>query len=196
MRLFHAEPRRTQRKEKREARDLQGIQIYKKLAWLNELPVDEAEYVFRDCCGSGEWVRLMAASRPFAMLDNLFNRADEIWSGLSTADHLEAFAAHPKIGSAKPAPVQQFRAASWSAGEQAGMDDAEAVVRERLAEANSLYEAKFGFIFIVCATGRSAAEMLAICQSRLGNTLDTELKIAAEEQRKITEIRLGKLLER
>ena len=176
--------------------DLQGIQIYKKLAWLNELPADEAEFVFRDCCGSVEWARQMAESRPFAMLENLFRRADEIWFSLSTADRLEAFASHPKIGSKKPAPIQQVRAASWSADEQSGMETAEMDVSERLAEANSLYEAKFGFIFIVCASGRSAEEMLSKCQSRLGNSLETELKTAAEEQRKITEIRLGKLLER
>ncbi len=175
---------------------LQGIQIYKKLAWLNELPADEAEYVFRDCCGSQTWARLMSESRPFAMLDNLFMRANEIWSSLSMADHLEAFAAHPKIGSTKPASTQRIRAATWSVGEQAGMESAEESIRERLAEANSLYEAKYGFIFIVCATGKTAEEMVAICQARLGNSLDTELKIAAEEQRKITEIRLGKLLER
>ena len=175
---------------------MQGIQIYKKLAWLNELPADEAEYVFRDCCGSVEWSRQMAESRPFAMLENLFRRADEVWHSLSTSDQLEAFAAHPKIGSTKSAPTQQHRAASWSANEQSGMEAADADVRRRLAEANSLYEAKFGFIFIVCASGRSAEEMLSKCQSRLGNSLETELKTAAEEQRKITEIRLGKLLER
>ena len=76
------------------------------------------------------------------------------------------------------------------------MEAADAYVRRRLAEANSLYEAKFGFIFIVCASGRAAEEMLLMCQSRLGNSLETEIKTAAEEQRKITEIRLGKLLER
>ncbi len=130
------------------------------------------------------------------MLETLFGRADQIWDSLGTADHLEAFAAHPKIGSKKPAPAQQIRAADWSAAEQSGMVDAESSVRLQLAEANSLYEAKFGFIFIVCATGRSAEEMLAICRSRLGNSLETELKTAAEEQRKITEIRLSKLLER
>lgn len=176
--------------------DLQGIQIYKKLAWLNELPADEAEYVFRDCCGSRTWARMMAASRPFAMLDNLFRRADNIWLSLPVDDWLEAFAAHPKIGSKKPAPVQQFRAAAWSAGEQSGMENAAADIRDLLAEANSLYEAKFGFIFIVCASGKSAVEMLELCQARLGNSLAAELPIAAEEQRKITEIRLGKLLER
>ncbi len=175
---------------------MQGIQIYKKLAWLNELPADEAEYVFRDCCGSMEWARLMAESRPFSMLDSLFRRADEIWLSLAVDDWLGAFAAHPKIGSRKPAPIQQFRAASWSAGEQSGMETAETDVRDRLAMANGLYEEKFGFIFIVCATGKNADEMLAICQSRLGNSLETELRIAAEEQRKITKLRLEKLLER
>lgn len=175
---------------------MEGIQIYKKLAWLNELPADEAEYIFRDCCGSRDWARLMAESRPFAMLEHLYKKADDVWFSLAVDDWLEAFAAHPKIGSKKPAAIQQFRAASWSAGEQAGMDSAADDVRERLAEANGLYAAKFGFIFIVCATGKTADEMLAICQARLGNSLETELQIAAEEQRKITEIRLGKILER
>lgn len=138
----------------------------------------------------------MTESRPFPMLESLFERANVIWDSLTVADHLEAFSAHPKIGSTKPAPVQQKRAASWSAGEQAGMESAGENVREKLADANRLYLEKFGFIFIVCATAKKAAEMLAICESRLGNSLDTELKIAAEEQRKITEIRLGKLLER
>ena len=138
----------------------------------------------------------MAAARPFSMLEQLFRRADDIWSSRSTDDRLEAFAAHPKIGSKKPAAIQQFRAASWSAGEQSGMETAETHVRDRLAEANSLYEAKFGFIFIVCATGKKADEMLEICRSRLGNSLETEIQIAAEEQRKITKIRLEKLLER
>ena len=175
---------------------MQSIHIYKKLAWLNELPADEAEYVFRDCCGSREWARLMAESRPFALLGQLFDRADSVWFSLATADCLEAFAEHPKISSKTPAPIQQFRGASRSAGEQAGFDSAETDFSDRLAEANRLYEDKFGFIFIVCATGKSANEILAICRARLGNSLATELRIAAEEQRKITKVRLEKLLER
>ncbi len=138
----------------------------------------------------------MAESRPFAMLDNLFSSADQIWLSLAADDWLEAFAAHPKIGSTKPAPVQQARSASWSTGEQAGMDATVEGVRDDLAGANRLYEAKFGFIFIVCATGKTAGEMLAICRARLGSSAETELQIAAGEQRQITEIRLGKLLER
>ena len=137
----------------------------------------------------------MADARPFPLLETLYERAGTVWYALSTADQLEAYAAHPKIGSRKAAASQKKRAADWSAGEQAGVATAESEVGEQLAVVNRLYEKKFGFIFIVCATGKSADEMLAICRARLGNTPETELKIAAEEQRKITEIRLNKLLE-
>jgi len=137
----------------------------------------------------------MAASRPFALVENLFERAESIWFDLSTADWLEAFAAHPKIGSTKRAPVQKLRAADWSAGEQSGMRAADLEVRIQLAEVNRLYEAKFGFIFIVCASGKSAVEMLAACRERLGSERGDELRVAADEQRKITDIRLNKLLE-
>ncbi len=129
------------------------------------------------------------------MLEDLYDRADSIWFSLASADWLEAFAAHPKIGSRKPARLQKKRAADWSAGEQAGTNAAAEAVRNELADANRLYEDKFGFIFIVCATGKSADEMLAICRARLGNSIETEMRIAAEEQAKITRIRLDKLLE-
>src|SRR5258708_39418985 len=100
------------------------------------------------------WARTMAESRPFPMLENLFEEAESIWWSLSPEDWLEAFAAHPKIGSTKAATSQQRQAAEWSAGEQSGMDLAADKVREQLAEANRLYEEKFGFIFIVCASGK------------------------------------------
>jgi len=170
--------------------------VYENLARLNALPTADAEAAFLDCCGSSEWARRMAASAPFQMLEDLFEVADQIWFSLSAADHLEAFAAHPKIGSRRRAAKQKKRAAAWSGSEQAGMREAGPTVRDRLAEINSLYERKFGFIFIVCATGRTASEMLAIAEARLGNSLQTEMQLAAEEQRKITEIRLTKLLER
>ena len=176
--------------------NLQRYKIYKNLAWLNELPAAEAEVVFRDCCGSTVWARLMSVSRPFQMLENLFENAENIWFSLSPDDWLEAFAAHPEIGSKKPAPVQRVRAADWSASEQSRMQTADADVRDRLAEANSLYKGKFGFIFIVCASGKSADELLAICGARLGNSIESEMRIAADEQRKITQIRLKKLLEK
>ena len=173
-----------------------GVQVYKNLAWLNGLSSDEAEAVFLDCCGSSEWARRMANARPFSLLEDLYQAADLIWFSLSRVDWLEAFAAHPRIGSGEPAESQQKQASDWSAGEQSGMKDAGEDVRQQLAEANRLYLKKFGFIFIVCATGRSADEMLAICKARYGNSAGTELTIASEEQFKITEIRLNKLLER
>lgn len=173
-----------------------SFEIYKNLAWLNGLPRAEVEQVFLDCCGSTEWARRMAASRPFPMLENLYAAAEYIWFSLPPADHLEAFAAHPQIGSTKAAPSQKKRASDWSAGEQSGVSDAAETVREQLAEANRLYKNKFGFIFIVYASGKTADEMLAICRARLGNSVETELKIAAQEQHKITETRLNKLLEK
>jgi OHCU decarboxylase len=175
---------------------LQKFQIYKNLAWLNTLPADEVESVFRDCCGSSEWARRLTASRPFPLLETLFEAADRIWLSLANADWLEAFASHPKIGSTGAAAGQQERSADWSGDEQAGVAAAETGVRDDLAEVNRLYEERFGFIFIVCATGKTGGEMLAICRARLGNSAETEICLAAEEQRKITAIRLNKLLEK
>ena len=137
----------------------------------------------------------MAASRPFPMLENLYAAAADIWFSLPPADHLEAFTAHPQIGSKSAAPSQKKRASDWSAGEQSGVSDAADSVREQLADANRLYKNKFGFIFIVYASGKTADEMLAICRARQGNSVETELAIAAQEQHKITETRLNKLLE-
>lgn len=173
-----------------------SIQVYKHLGELNDLSQTDAEKAFLDCCGSAAWAEAMAASRPFKMLDDLFEAAEKKWFAMPPADWLEAFAAHPKIGSKKAAASQNKRAAKWSESEQASMTDADEGVRDELAECNRLYEKRFGFIFIVCATGKGPEEMLAICKARLGNSIETELKLAAIEQCKITEIRLNKLLER
>jgi OHCU decarboxylase len=175
---------------------VQDVHVYKNLAWLNALSLKKAEAAFLDCCGSTEWARRMAAGRPYPMLEKLFRTAETVWFDLSTVDWLEAFAAHPKIGSSEAAPLQKKRAAKWSSKEQSGVDGAGDKVRKELAECNRLYLEKFGFIFIVCATGRSADEMLAICKARIRNSAATELSLAAEEQFKITEIRLTKLLEK
>ena len=138
----------------------------------------------------------MASSRPFAMLEDLYAAAEEIWFSLPPSDWLEAYAAHPQIGSNHAAASQKKQAADWSAGEQSGVNAAADSVREQLADANRLYKNKFGFIFIVYASGKTADEMLAICRARHGNSVETELKIAAQEQHKITETRLNKLLEK
>lgn len=175
---------------------MQSFHIYKNLAWLNDLPVDQAKSAFLDCCGSTEWARRMALARPFPLVEKLCETAESTWFSLSPADWLEAFASHPKIGSKKTPSIQKARAAEWSSSEQSGVNAAANTVRNELDEANRLYQDKFGFIFIVCATGKSADEMLAIARARLGNSAETEMRIAAEEQLRITQIRLNKLLEK
>ena len=134
----------------------------------------------------------MAAARPFASADAMDTAADTIWRALDRADWLEAFAAHPRIGAGRSGGAGQ---AGWSDQEQAGVAGAEARMKQRLADANRDYEARFGYIFIVCATGRTAAEMLALLEGRLRHDAGDELRVAAEEQRRITQLRLRKLLE-
>ena len=136
----------------------------------------------------------MSVARPFADLAEFLKTADKIWWSLNEQDWLEAFRAHPKIGEKKAAAPQTEQARSWSAQEQAGTRKASADTMSALAAANEAYEQRFGFIFIVCATGKSAAEMLTMLQERLANDRPTELRVAADEQRKITRLRLEKLL--
>jgi OHCU decarboxylase len=140
------------------------------------------------------WARQMSDARPFGDLDDLTKEADLIWWSLTEEDWLEAFRAHPKIGERKAATDQSQQAQRWSAQEQSGVTNAERETMDELAQQNRDYEARFGFIFIVCATGKSPEEMLKILQSRIGNNRHDELLIAAEEQRKITRLRLEKLL--
>jgi OHCU decarboxylase len=157
---------------------------------LNRLDRASAEAELLRCCGSTRWAQAMAAARPFASVDALMRAADAVWASLDPADWLEAFAAHPKIGGksegAKP---------GWSGEEQAGVRSATDEVRSRLADRNREYDTRFGYIFIVCATGKSAGEMLAMLEQRLTNDAATELRLAAEEQRKITRLRIGKLVD-
>jgi len=169
------------------------ISMNQVLEHINRAERDEAESMFRDCCGSSRWASLMTALRPFASESELIDTAAEIWNGLLSDDWLEAFRAHPMIGETKRAPAQQERSAAWSAGEQAGMNAADEQLKQELANANRRYYDKFGFIFIVCASGKSAEEMLELCRTRLNNDRETELGIAAGEQEKITKIRLRKL---
>ena len=161
---------------------------------LNELPSAAATSEFLKCCGSKRWARMMTEARPFANAGELFGRGDEIWWSLSEADWLEAFRAHPKIGEKKAATAQTEQARAWSAQEQSGMTSAPSATVAELAQKNSAYLNKFGFIFIVCATGKSSEQMLEILKSRLSNPADIEIRAAAEEQTKITRLRLEKLL--
>ncbi|HJR07834.1 MAG TPA: 2-oxo-4-hydroxy-4-carboxy-5-ureidoimidazoline decarboxylase [Pyrinomonadaceae bacterium] len=168
--------------------------MHEGLARLNALDADEAERELLKCCGSNAWARRMATRRPFGDARELLAAADEIWRSLGESDWLEAFDAHPKIGGRKAAREQDAQAESWSEQEQSGARLAAQATLDELDAANRAYEEKFGHIFIVCATGKSAAEMLDILRARLPNDARTELRNAAEEQRKITRLRLEKLL--
>jgi OHCU decarboxylase len=169
--------------------------VNEKLERLNHAAKETAEADFTNCCGSQTWARLMTEARAFADVAELLKQAEQIWLNLESEDWLEAFAAHPKIGARKPVSQQSAQFAEWSNAEQSAAQTAADSLLKELKKANRLYEEKFGFIFIVCATGKSAEEMLDICCRRIRNDADTEIRIAADEQRKITEIRLKKLLE-
>jgi OHCU decarboxylase len=162
---------------------------------LNALSESEAETAFLKCCGSTIWARRMAGVRPFDSVESLLASADAVWWSLDAEDWLEAFSRHPKIGEKESARAQAHDARQWSEQEQAGANSAGEETRRALTEGNREYEQKFGHIYIVCATGKSADEMLSILKERLGNDRETELRAAAEEQRKITHLRLRKLLE-
>ena len=164
------------------------------LAWLNSLSADEAAREFLQCCGSKRWARQMADARPYENLAEVFARANEIWQSLNRDDWLEAFRSHPKIGEKKTAETVSAQARQWSGQEQAGVNTASTETTNALATLNHAYEQKFGFIFIICATGKTSDEMLAALRERLDHDPAEELPIAAAEQCKITELRLKKLL--
>ncbi len=136
----------------------------------------------------------MTGARPFNGVDDLFTRADSVWWSLRAEDWLEAFRAHPKIGEQKAAAAQSEQSRNRSAQEQSGIAETEDEIKSALAEGNMEYEQRFGFIYIVCATGKTSAEMLALLKERLTNDPESELRVAAEEQSKITRLRLEKLL--
>jgi len=166
------------------------------IAELNAMPPAQAAELLAECCGSSRWVLEMSARRPFGSREAVFAAADEICRSLSARDWLEAFARHPRIGEQSGAIPEGRRGSEWSAGEQSGMERARHDVHHALMAANREYEERFGHIYIVCATGKTAEEMLALARARLQNTPAAELRVAAEEQRKITRIRLDKLLDK
>jgi 2-oxo-4-hydroxy-4-carboxy-5-ureidoimidazoline decarboxylase len=164
------------------------------LALWNQLPMAEAENEIVACCGSLAWARGMVRRRPLGDEAALLVASDEIWHGLSEADWREAFRAHPRIGESRTEQQVGGRSSAWSAEEQSGVAAGGDAVKIALAEANREYERRFGHIFIVCANGKSAAEIWAILRQRLQNDAMTELREAAEQQRQITRIRLKRWL--
>ncbi|MGA2726829.1 MAG: 2-oxo-4-hydroxy-4-carboxy-5-ureidoimidazoline decarboxylase [Terracidiphilus sp.] len=163
------------------------------LAEWNRAVADEALLAMIACCGAKRWAAAMVEQRPFASIVDLSEAADRTWSEMQEPDWLEAFACHPRIGERKVAHVSA-QSAAWSRQEQSAAASATERVLSELAEGNALYEERFGFTYIVCATGRSADEMLGILQRRLTNDRAEELREAAEQQRQILQIRLGKWL--
>ena len=161
---------------------------------LNLLPANEAERELLKCCGSKNWARQMVSARPFAGMEQIIETANSIWCSLGANDWLEAFHSHPKIGEKKAAAKTAVEAQKWSTEEQSGVEASAEDVLNALAELNRAYEEKFGFIFIVCATGKSSTEMLDLLRIRLENDREKELRTAATEQAKITELRIRKLL--
>ena len=155
-----------------------------RMAYADSLFPDEAQRFFHTACGARRWVDAMVSSRPYGTVDGLFDAADRAFDHLSDADWLEAFAAHPRIGE---------RGDAVAAKEQAGAGSASREVIRRLAEVNRDYEERFGFIYIVFASGKTAEEMLAIAEKRLGNGREEEVANAAAEQRKITMRRLRRM---
>ena len=162
------------------------------LARWNGLPLEEAAREILPCCGSRTWAASMASKRPIQDEASLVATSDTIWRSLGEADWLEAFRSHPRIGETRAEKDVAASSAAWSAQEQQKAATADEAVKMALKWGNREYEQKFGRIFIVCATGKSASEILEILRRRLHNDEATELREASEEQRQIMHIRLKK----
>ena len=170
------------------------------LAAWNAAGATEARNAMLACCGSKRWADAMVALRPIANIVALSEAADRVWATMQEADWLEAFACHPRIGQRRGIGERNVsvhageQSSAWSRAEQAQASSASDDVLAEIAAGNQRYEELFGFTYIVCATGKSAEEMLAILKRRLGSNRETELREAAEQQRQIMQIRLGKWL--
>ncbi|MFT3678706.1 MAG: 2-oxo-4-hydroxy-4-carboxy-5-ureidoimidazoline decarboxylase [Ferruginibacter sp.] len=161
---------------------------------LNILPKEQLKEELLKCCGSKTWVEKMLPFFPADDMVELLNDAEDQWYECSEADWLEAFTHHPKIGDIESLKKKFASTAQWAGNEQGAVNTASEETIQALAKGNEDYEKKFGFIFIVFATGKSAEQMLALLQARLPNTYEQEIKNAMDEQNKITQLRLQKLL--
>ena len=164
------------------------------LSRWNFLPASAAANEILPCCGSRAWAERVVARRPLPNGRSLLAASAEIWRSLPESDWLEAFRSHPRIGESKAPSAPSPQSEAWSAQEQSGVAQGDEAVRIALAEGNREYESRFNRIFIVCATGKSPEEILAILRRRLDNDDRTELQEAAEQQQQITQIRLSKWL--
>ncbi|MGC1168190.1 MAG: 2-oxo-4-hydroxy-4-carboxy-5-ureidoimidazoline decarboxylase, partial [Candidatus Acidiferrales bacterium] len=161
---------------------------------LNQMGRVQAAKTLQDCCGSKKWVEQVVARRPFADAAGLYDASDDAWEAFKRKDWLAAFRAHPAIGTTKAAAKQTETARRWSAGEQSVAQIASPDTLAVLTAANQAYQATFGHVFLICAAGKTSDEILKSLQERLANGPEVELHIAADEQKKITRLRLEKLL--
>ena len=152
----------------------------------------QREELFK-CCGCTAWVERLLKQFPFQTLEALKRESDRIWYALEEKNWKEAFTHHPKIGDVESLRKKFASTAGWASNEQSGVNEATDAVLKELKDGNDAYEKKFGYIFIVCATGKTANEMSALLRVRLNNSPEEELKVAMEEQNKITHLRLEKL---
>jgi 2-oxo-4-hydroxy-4-carboxy-5-ureidoimidazoline decarboxylase len=164
-------------------------------AAFDAAPDDELRVRLHSCCAAGAWVDHIVVGRPYRSEAALYAASDRATAELDDGGLTQALAGHPRIGDAAPAHSGDGRSAAWSQGEQAGVATAGADVLGELAAANADYERQFGHVYLVCASGRDAAELLTVCRARLDNDPETERGVVLDELAKINRLRLGKLLE-
>lgn len=159
----------------------------------NGLAFEDAVAEVRSICGSRAWASLLVTRRPYQTVAEIALAADEIWWSLTADDWMEAFRCHPRIGEQKSSHASR-QSSAWSRQEQSSVASATVTVLNSLTARNQAYEQRFGFTYIVCATGKSAEDMLTLLECRLANEAGKELREAAEQQRQIMQIRLRKWL--
>lgn len=164
------------------------------LSAFNSLAEEKAANALTYCCGASRWVSQMTRFRPFPSLETLLEKSTLVWNQLGAEDWKEAFSHHPQIGDLKSLESKFSNTKTWAEQEQKGAAQASSTTLKELALANQKYQNQFGYIFIVCATGKTAEEMLTLLRNRLNNSHEEELKVAAAEQDKITRLRLEKLI--
>jgi 2-oxo-4-hydroxy-4-carboxy-5-ureidoimidazoline decarboxylase len=162
-----------------------------RLTWFNELPAEEAQRTLLECCSAPRWSEPMAAARPYGSAQEAIQESTAIVANLTVTDLAEALAGHPRIGE-RPATMDS--AADWSRREQSGVDADDGQITWALAEANVEYEQRFGHIYLVCASGRTGKELLALLRERLQNEPEDEWQVVRTELQKINALRLGRLL--
>jgi carbon-monoxide dehydrogenase small subunit len=177
------------------AKAAERMQADRILTEWNKLETVAAAGAILPCCGSRRWAKELASSRPLDQVNALLSKSDQIWLSLDVEDWDEAFSSHPRIGEKKAPTSATAQSVQWSGQEQRSVSQTSEEIQERLQRSNAAYEQQFGRTYIVCATGKSAEEMLAILERRLSNDGDSELREAAEQQRQITQIRLRKWLQ-